>query len=129
MNPEEKIKLTDIIDKYAKLSADIQAKRWEQKELAESAWEKCGVEKSVVKQLAKEQAFDDVKKEKLRQHEESLHQCRTLLGLLLDTPLGQAAVSAEESSFDAGGLQHGNGKPAKARGKKKQPATVFAAAH
>lgn len=129
MSPEEKSKLTEIVEKYAKLNADIQAKRWDQKALAESAWEKCGVEASVVKQLAKESAFDDVKKEKQRQYEESLHQCRALLGVLLDTPLGRAAIG-EENSADAEEQQPAGKASGKTRsrtnGRSKKPEAVAA---
>jgi hypothetical protein len=81
MTPQEKQHLTRIVERHKAINAEVQALKWEAKELAESAWDKCGVRPKVIKQLAKEAA-------------ESLDDCRAALGLLASTPLGQAAQQA-----------------------------------
>lgn len=123
---DEKKALAPIVERHAKLNAEIQAKKWEQKELEESAWEKAGVDAKCVKQLSKESAWDDVKREKQRQFEEKMDHCRVALGMLLDTPLGQAAEQAEseETSHDADEQQHngkGSAKAQRKSGRAKRP--------
>lgn len=121
LTAQERQDLIPIVNEMVKLNADEQAIRWRKKEVAESAWDTCGVQASVVKQLAKEQAWDDVQREKQRQYEEALDHARAALGALLDTPLGQAAMISEENSLaEAAPPQHANGKSRNTRGRKKQ---------
>lgn len=91
MNNTERDHLTRIVERLKAINADVQSLKWEAKELADSAWEKAGVRPKVVKQLAKESAWDQVQREAQRQHEEALDTCRAALGLLADLPLGEAA--------------------------------------
>lgn len=97
MTSDETKNLTHIVGRYAELNREIQERKWEQKELADSAWEKTGVKPKVVRQLAKEQAWDAVKREEQRQYEEALDECRSKLGMLADTPLGQAEIERVEA--------------------------------
>ena len=90
------------------INAQVQELKWEAKEIAGAAWNKYGVKAKVVKQLAQESAWDEVQREERRQHEESLDQCRAALGLLADTPLGQAATAVH-----ANGAANGQAEPAK----------------
>jgi len=108
MTPQEKQHLTRIVNDYARMNAEIQALKWDQKELAESAWDKAGVKPNVVKQLAKESAWDNVRREEQRQLEESLDECRAALGMLADLPLGQAATQPRASGRAAAN-GHANG--------------------
>ena len=90
------------------INAQVQELKWEAKEIAGAAWNKYGVKAKVVKQLAQESAWDEVQREERRQHEESLDQCRAALGLLADTPLGQAATVVH-----ANGAVNGQAAPKK----------------
>jgi hypothetical protein len=90
------------------INAQVQELKWEAKEIAGAAWNKYGVKAKVVKQLAQESAWDEVQREERRQHEESLDQCRAALGLLADTPLGQAATVVH-----ANGAANGQAAPKK----------------
>jgi hypothetical protein len=114
MTPQEKQHLTRIVERHKAINAQIQDLKWEAKELAESAWDKCGVRPKVVKQLAKEAAWDNVQREEQRQHEESLDDCRAALGLLAETPLGQAAQQSHvpEPAVRADGTLNGSTRAA-----------------
>lgn len=93
MTDDEKKHLTHIVQRHSELAREIQERKWEQKELEASAWEKCGQKPKVVKQLSKESGWDAVKREEQRQFEEAVDQCRSALGMLADLPLGEAALS------------------------------------
>jgi hypothetical protein len=125
MTPQEKQHLTRIIERHKAINAEVQALKWEAKELAESAWDKCGVRPKVVKQLAKEAAWDVVQREEQRQHEESLDACRAALGLLADTPLGQAAQAdhvTREAEAPANGSSNGTRRgPGRPKGSRNKP--------
>jgi hypothetical protein len=110
MTPQEKQHLTRIVERQKAINAEVQALKWEAKELAESAWDKCGVRPKTIKQLAKEAAWDEVQREEQRQHEESLDECRAALGLLASTPLGQAAQQSHvtDPAIRANGTLNGN---------------------
>lgn len=112
MTPDEKKKLQHIVERYAELNGDIKTAREEQKELADSAWEACGIKPKVVKQLAKEKDWTEVERMERRQFEESLDDCRAALGMLLDTPLGDAAEKQHaEHKVRYKGKRNGKGKP------------------
>jgi hypothetical protein len=117
MTPQEKQHLTRIVNDYARMNAEIQSLKWDQKALAESAWDKAGVKPRVVKQLAKESAWDDVRREEQRQLEESLDECRAALGMLADLPLGQAATQPRANGRAAANGAAANGHANGANGK------------
>lgn len=81
-----------IVSRHADLGSQIKTLKFEQKELEDSAWEKCGKSAKAIKQLSKESGWDEVKRERQRQLEEEIDQGRAALGLLADTPLGQAEM-------------------------------------
>jgi hypothetical protein len=91
MTPNERTALTEIVSDVKALNAKIHELKREAKERADEAWDACGVKTKVVYQLAREAAWDDVKRTEQRQYEEALDECRAALGLLADTPLGEAA--------------------------------------
>jgi uncharacterized protein (UPF0335 family) len=117
MTPGERTALTQIVERTKAINAEVQALKWEAKELAESAWDKAGVRPKVVKQLAKEAAWDQVKREEQRQHEEALDQCRAALGLLADLPLGQAAQEREDHQAE----QPTKRRPGRPKGARNKP--------
>jgi uncharacterized protein (UPF0335 family) len=86
-------KLSSIVERYRVLEDQIKAAKDEQKELAESAKANLGVPAKALKQAAKEMGWDSVERAAQRQLEDALDACRQALGLLADTPLGQAAQS------------------------------------
>jgi hypothetical protein len=97
VNDNRKKKLVHIVERVARLNADIKAARFEQKELCDSAWEQCEVKPKVIKQLARESAWNEVERHAQKQHEEAMDECRLALGLLADTPLGQAELQRTEA--------------------------------
>ena len=101
MTSEETKKLQHIVERYAQLATEIAAAREEQKELAATAWETCGVPAKVLRQLAKETAWTELERLAQRQLEDRLDQCRAALGLLGDTPLGEGAL--RRAARDAAG--------------------------
>jgi hypothetical protein len=117
MTPQEKGHLTRIVERQKAINAQIQELKWEAKDLADSAWDKCGVRPKVIRQLAKEAAWDEVQRAAQRQHEESLDACRAALGLLADTPLGQAAMDDQQERPQP--VKRGRGRPPGAKNKPK----------
>jgi hypothetical protein len=91
MNPSDTQALTRDVQRIAEINAKVQELKWQGKEIADAAWDKYGIKAKVVRQLAKESAWDAVQREERRQHEESLDECRAALGMLADLPLGEAA--------------------------------------
>jgi hypothetical protein len=133
MTPGERAELTRIVERRKAINAQIQDLKWEAKELGEAAWDKCGVKAKVVAQLAKETAWDAVQREERRQFEESLDECRAALGLLADTPLGQAAQAPPVRAVAAhangnGAVKRGPGRPKGSRNKPKLAVVPEAAA-
>ena len=96
MTRDQEKALTYIVDRMHKLQGEIDERKEEMKELADSAWEKCEVKAKVIKQLAKEKGWDEVKRMAQRQAEESLDQCRKALGMLADLPLGEHAQERQK---------------------------------
>jgi hypothetical protein len=86
-----------IVSRHSQLNAEIKAAKFEQKELEDSAWEKCGKSAKAIRVLSKESAWDAVKREKQRQLEEEIDAGRVALGMLSDTPLGQAEMERMET--------------------------------
>lgn len=122
--------LTHIVQRIAKLNADVKEANFEIKELADSAWEKCGKSPKAVKQLAKESAWDAVKRKAQQDLEEEIDQGRLALGMLSDTPLGEAAIDgmknngadADEPQHHATNPKYKSGAKAKKGKKTEQPA-------
>ena len=99
--------LTHIVQRIAKLNGEIKEANFEIKELADSAWEKCGKSAKAVKQLAKESAWDAVKRKAQQDLEEEVDAGRLALGMLSDTPLGEAAIDGiKNGAGDADEPQH-----------------------
>jgi hypothetical protein len=86
-----------IVGRHSDLASQIKTLKFEQKELEDSAWEKCGKSAKAIKQLSKESAWDAVKREKHRQLEEEIDAARVALGFLADLPLGQAEMEGMEA--------------------------------
>src|SRR5262245_52148411 len=101
LTTDEKKKLKHIVDECRKLEDEIEAAKEKQKELQNAAWEKCGMRPNVIKQLVKEQGWDEVKRMAQRQLEDSLDCCRQALGLLADLPLGEHAIARAEAKKKA----------------------------
>jgi uncharacterized protein (UPF0335 family) len=124
MNQDEKKNLKAIVERGHKLQCEIDGLKDEIKALADSAWEKAGVKAKVVRQLIKEKGWDNTQRMERQQFEEALDTCRTALGILASTPLGQAEIDRME----AGAAQHHGTNPRyKSNGNKKarQPAGAY----
>lgn len=93
--------LEQIVEGVAELRDKQKALAAEIKELAGSAWTEHGIAARAVKQLAEERRMGDVAREKRRQYEEQLYTAREALGMLFDTPLGQAAAEGSVHVWDA----------------------------
>jgi uncharacterized protein (UPF0335 family) len=93
--------LEQIVEGVAELRDKQKALAAEIKELAGSAWAEHGIAARAVKQLAEERRMGDVAREKRRQYEEQLQTAREALGMLFDTPLGQAAAEGSVQVWDA----------------------------
>lgn len=91
------------------MNAEIKEAKFEQKELEDSAWEKCGKSAKAIRVLSKESAWDAVKRERQRQLEEEIDAGRVALGLLADTPLGVAEIERMERERE-GSIKKANGK-------------------
>lgn len=121
--------LTYIVSRHSQLGSDIKALKFEQKELEDSAWEKCGKSPKAIRQLSKESAWDAVKREKQRQLEEEIDQGRAALGMLADTPLGQAELEraeAEAQQHHATNPKYKAAAKGNGRGKRRQSAEATA---
>lgn len=136
--------LAPVVMRIARLNADIQAAKFEINEIADDAYNNdlvraasVSMARKVVKQLAKESAWDQVQREEQRQLEEAIDECRAALGMLADLPLGQAvqtSVASRPNGRANGGGEpekRGRGRPKGARNKPKPRADDWArpAAH
>lgn len=92
MTKDEKKRLQSYIDRIAQLRTNKKELDDEINELVAEANEQTGINKRVIKQLAKERNWSEVERGENQLIEESLDECRHALGMLLDTPLGEAAV-------------------------------------
>jgi hypothetical protein len=117
--------LTKIVERVRKLNAEIKEARFEIKELADSAWEKCGYSAKAVKALAKESAWNEVEREARRQLEEEIDKGRVALGFLADTPLGQAEMERMEAERQASIIGDGKKKRGRPAKPKATPAEVY----
>lgn len=91
MTKDEKKALDHIVKRLSELKRQRDQIKEEEKDLLESAFEKTGVQKKAIKQLAKESDWDEVQRMAQRTLEEDLDRGRHALGLLADTPLGEHA--------------------------------------
>jgi hypothetical protein len=117
MNPSDTQALTSDVRRIAEINAKVQALKWHGKEIADAAWDKYGIKAKVVRQLAKESAWDAVQREERRQLEESLDECRAALGMLADLPLGEAAQHSVTNPLLK--ATNGNGAAKRSRGRPK----------
>jgi len=111
--------LKHIVARHAELSSQIKGMKMEQKELEDSAWEKCGKSPKAIRVLSKESAWDEVKRERQRQLEEEIDQGRAALGLLADTPLGTAELERMADERLTKGWKANGAEPPKKRGRPK----------
>lgn len=128
MNNNEIAKLKPIVARIQHLNGEMKAARFEIKELADLSWDACGVSAKAVKQMAKEASWDAIARERQKQLEEEVDQCRNALGMLSDLPLGEAAL--KNNGKDAGEPQHHANNPkykSGAKGKKGKKAELAAA--
>ena len=123
--------LKDHVDYIAARNAEIQAAKWDIQEAAGAAFEKGLVStdsaaeaRKVLKQLAKDQGKDAEERAKQRAYEELLDNCRASLGLLADTPLGEAAaqVAAQGASTNGAAAPKKRGRPPGSKNKPKAAA-------
>jgi hypothetical protein len=109
--------LKHIVSRHAHLNAQIKEMKFEQKELEDSAWEKCGKSPKAIRVLSKESAWDEVKRERQRQLEEEIDAGRAALGLLADTPLGAAELERMADEKLNGSEPKKRGRPKGSRNK------------
>lgn len=91
MNQQERQALNDFAQRVANLERQKKEIADDIKDICEECKGQTGTRPKVLKQLAKELNWTQV--ERMDQHmlEEELDACRSALGLLADTPLGEAA--------------------------------------
>jgi hypothetical protein len=125
VNQNEIAKLEHIVQRFAALNDEIKAAQDEQKELGQAAFDDRLIHvaavqdaRKVLKRLAKERDWDEIKRMAQAQLEQALDECRAALGLLADTPLGQAAQQRPEPA-DHQGEKRGRGRPKGSRNKPK----------
>lgn len=104
-----------IVTRHAELNARAKEIKFEQKELEDSAWEKCGKSPKAIKQLSKESAWDEVRRERQRLLEEEIDAGRVSLGMLAGTPLGEAEMARMQEE------RQGSVVPIRAPGKRGRP--------
>jgi hypothetical protein len=109
--------LKHIVSRHAHLNVQIKEMKFEQKELEDSAWEKCGKSPKAIRVLSKESAWDEVKRERQRQLEEEIDAGRAALGLLADTPLGAAELERMADEKLNGSEPKKRGRPKGSRNK------------
>jgi hypothetical protein len=100
MIDDDKQRLQHIVQTYAALCGEVEGYKDsirgcadEQKELATAASERLGLDAKALKQLVAEFRMGAEDRDLIRQREAKLDECRHALGLLADTPLGQAAMT------------------------------------
>lgn len=113
--------LKHIVSRHADLNSQIKAAKFEQKELEDSAWEKCGKSGKAIRVLSKESAWDEIKRERQRLLEEEIDAGRAALGLLADTPLGAAELERMADEKLNGSGASAPKKRGRSRGSKAKP--------
>lgn len=91
LNSDDKKKLTNFVGLASSRLAQIKELQDEIKELCADAEEAIGVKSKVLRQLAKERNWNDAERAEQQRLEADLDVCRLALGMLADTPLGEAA--------------------------------------
>lgn len=93
MNKEEKKQLESYTERIASLYRDKKELDDEINELVAECAEKLALRKGNIRKSAKERNMDELERSDRRQVEEELDQIRSALGILADTPLGEAATA------------------------------------
>jgi uncharacterized protein (UPF0335 family) len=96
MNQDDKKKLDTYTERVATLLKEKKEIDDEIGELVAEAADKLGLRKGNIRKAAKERNMDELERADQRQREEEMDQIRNALGILADTPLGEAAVSTKE---------------------------------
>jgi hypothetical protein len=126
MRTEQNPELAKAVGRIVKLNAQSKDIGFEINEIADAAFEaghirgvpNAAAARKVLKRLAKDSIATDVEREEQRLIEEAIDECRAALGLLADTPLGQAAQQRPEPA-DHQGERRGRGRPKGSRNKPK----------
>lgn len=98
MNKDEKKQLDSYTERIAKLFNDRKEIDDEIAELTAEAAEKLNLRKGNIRKAAKERNMDELERADRRQVEEELDQIRSALGILADTPLGEAAEASTKKT-------------------------------
>lgn len=91
MNKDEKKNLDTYTERIARLFNERKELDDEIAELVAECAEKLGLRKGNIRKAAKERNMDDLDRADIRQREDELSEMRHALGILADTPLGEAA--------------------------------------
>lgn len=94
MNQEDRKKLAAATAQVAKLLNDKKEIDDDIAEIVATTAENLGIRKGNIRKAAKELNMDDLERADRRLQEEEMDQIRSALGILADTPLGDAAVNA-----------------------------------
>ena len=94
MNTEDRKRLDYIVGELARLDGERKDLAEQMKELIDAAYDDLGVSRKVVKRLAKERGWTSLEREEQKMLEEELDMMRSALGMLADTPLGEAATKS-----------------------------------
>lgn len=112
-------RFTELAHHYAELESRKKELADDMKACADLAKNELGVPPKALKQAAKELGMDSVERMAQRELEDALDACRLALGLLADTPLGQAAQEDYGTHSDEP-ARRGPGRPKGSRNKSKR---------
>ncbi len=98
MNKDEKKQLDSATERIATLYRDKKEIDDEIAEIVAECSEKTGLRKGSIRKAAKERNMDDLERADIRQREEEMDQVRAALGILADTPLGEAAETSAKKA-------------------------------
>lgn len=98
MNKDEKKHLDSATERVAQLYRDRKELDDEIAEIVAECAEKTGLRKGSIRKAAKERNMDELERADIRQREEEMDQVRNALGILADTPLGEAAEAKTKRS-------------------------------
>lgn len=96
MTEDEKKKLNDVVNQVAELLEQKAQIDDDIAEIVADAAEKLQLRKGNIRKAAKEMLLTETDRADKRLIEEELDQIRNALGILADTPLGEAATAASE---------------------------------
>jgi len=108
MSPDHKKALKKYLPEIAKHMADIKETQVTVREIVAIVADKTEMSTKAIRKAAKDLNLSDLERQDQRLVEDQLDECRSALGILADTPLGDAAERTvtqkrEEKAFEGAG--------------------------